>query len=191
MIGLIQGQVYSSSLGKLIILAGGVGYEVSLTDSSISRCKQGSEVTLFIKEQIKEDSFELFGFLNLEDKQLFDKLLSVKNVGPKVALAVLNLDSSDNIRHIIANGDTKTLQTAKGVGRRAAEQIVVELRDKLDLTPSQTAEDVVGRSSEQFIDEAVSALMSLGYSVSDAKIALMKVDSNLSVEERIKQALKG
>lgn len=190
MIGLLSGQVIEINNERIILLVAGVGYDISVSDFTRQQLKINQETKVFIKEQIKEDSYDLYGFLSHDDRELFTKLLSVKNVGPKVALAVLNLGSTSNVKLLIANGDTKTLQTAKGVGRRAAEQIVVELRDKLGLVASQIAEDIVNRSGEQFSDEAETALVSLGYSLSDAKVALMHIDKNLSTEDRIKLALK-
>ncbi len=124
-------------------------------------------------------------------KHLFEQLLSVKNVGPKVALAILDIGSGDSVRAAIAGGDVKKLQSAKGVGKRAAEQVVVELRDKVGAPVGEGAENVLHRSGIHETDEAAQALVVLGYSETDAQVALAKVDKTLSVEDRIKQALKG
>jgi Holliday junction DNA helicase RuvA len=145
---------------------------------------------LYVYEHIREQIHDLYGFIVLDTKRLFEQLLSVKNVGPKVALAVLDIGSSTNVREAIASGDVKLLQSAKGVGKRAAEQIVVELRDKVGRVASETAEDIVNRPGVSNRDEAVEALTSLGYSPQDAIMALYKVDPTLPVEERIRQALK-
>ena len=115
----------------------------------------------------------------------------VKNVGPKVALAVLDIGSVDAVRSAIANGDVRTLQTAKGVGKRAAEQIVVELRDKVGGLVSDEAERLVNRAAINKRDEALLALVSLGFNELDAQNALAEIDSSLPVEQRVKQALKG
>lgn len=123
-------------------------------------------------------------------KQLFMQLLSVKNVGPKVALAILDIGSNDSVRAAIAGGDVKYLQTAKGVGKRAAEQVVVELRDKVGAPVGEGAEQVIGRGGVNNQDEAVQALVALGYSDSDAQFALQDIDPTLPLEERIKSALK-
>ena len=121
----------------------------------------------------------------------FEQLLSVKNVGPKVALAVLDIGSGDYVRSAIASGEVKTLQTAKGVGKRAAEQIVVELRDKVGIVAGAGADDIVNRGSVRMSDEAVLALVALGYQEIDAQLALQNIDKDLPIEERVKQALKG
>jgi Holliday junction DNA helicase RuvA len=190
MIALIEGSVEEKSPGRAIINVNGIGYEVFVNDNSLSVLQQGETVKMYVREQIKEDAFDLYGFISTSEKELFEKLLSVKNVGPRVAMAVLNIGSAETVRQAIAGGDTKMLQSAKGVGRRAAEQIVVELRDKVGLSASTEAEAIVNRSGFGGGDEAAEALISLGYSTADANMALNGVDPSLSVEERIKQALK-
>lgn len=191
MIASLEGIVEGKTQDRAVINAAGIGYEVFVTDIVLAGLEKDKTAKLFIKEQIKEDAHDLFGFLSLEEKQLFERLLSVKNVGPKVALSVLNIGPSDKVRQAIAGGDVRVLQTAKGVGRRAAEQIVVELRDKVGLASSADAEAIVGRSGGELEnDEAVEALVSLGYSIYDAKTALANVDAKLSTEARLRQALK-
>lgn len=191
MIASIEGKVEEKALDRVVINAAGIGYEIYVTDASLNNLERDKSAKLFIREQIKEDSHDLFGFLSLDEKQLFEKLLSVKNVGPKVALSVLNIGSSEKVRAAIAGGDVKALQSAKGVGRRASEQIVVELRDKVGLVSTSAAEAIVGRSGGDVeADEAVEALLSLGYSIYDARTALAGIDATLSIESRIRQALK-
>lgn len=191
MIASIKGIVEDKAIDRLTVDVSGVGYEVFVTDSTANELALGKPIKLYIREQIREDTHDLFGFTSKDERELFEKLLSVKNVGPRVALAVLNLGSHNKLRQAIAGGDAKLLQSAKGVGRRAAEQIIVELRDKVGLSSSAQAEAIATRSGGSESDEAVEALMSLGYTVYDAKTALAEVDSKLSTEERIKQALKG
>lgn len=190
MIASITGLVEEKLIDRIVVNTYGLGYEVFLTDMEIAKIETGKEQKLYIYEQIKEDVHDLYGFQTLTEKQLFEKLLSVKNVGPRVALAVLNIGSVDSVKQAIAGGDTKLLQTAKGVGRRAAEQIIVELRDKVGLMSSMTAEAIVNRSGDGDDDEAVQALVSLGYSIYDARTALSTIDQNLSLEQRITKALK-
>ncbi len=183
--------IVSEKIGfSAVIGVGGVGYGVLLPVNSLDRLTVGNSTKLYIHEHIKEDAHDLYGFLSLEDKNLFEQLLSVKNVGPKVAMAVLDLGSSSDVRMSIASGDIKRLQTAKGVGKRAAEQIVVELRDKVGLVASMAAEDIAMRGGVDSSDEAVQALASLGYSETDAALALQGIDKALPVEERLKQALR-
>ena len=126
--------IVSEKIGSLTVLdAGGVGYGVLVTLSDLGRLETGRAAKLYIYENIKEDSHDLYGFVRLDDKKLFEQLLSVKNVGPKVAISVLDIGSADEVRAAIAGGDVKRLQSAKGVGKRAAEQMVVERKDKVGL----------------------------------------------------------
>jgi Holliday junction DNA helicase RuvA len=191
MIATLEGIVSEKIGQQAVVLIQGVGYGVLVAVSNLDRLVIGEPAKLYIYENIKEEAYELFGFLLLDDKKLFEQLLSVKNVGPKVAMSVLDISSANEVRAAIAAGDVKRLQTAKGVGRRAAEQMVVELRDKVGLLSTDSAEDIVTRGGVSAEDEAAQALMSLGYSEVDAMLALKHVDPKLPPEDRIKQALKG
>ena len=191
MINYLDGEIASKDIDHVIVDIAGVGYGVRVSVSDYDNLKIGERNKLYIYEHIREDAHDLFGFINVGTLNLFNQLLSVKNVGPKVALAILSIGSESTIREAIAGGDVKRLQTAKGVGKRAAEQIIVELRDKLGLVSSMEAEGVVTRGSLDINDEAVQALVALGYSEYDAQSALKKSDPELSTQERIKQALKG
>src|SRR5690606_16413828 len=189
MIATLRGTIAEKHNG-IIIECAGVGYGVIATLSDSGLLHQGAQAKLYIHEHIKEDAHDLYGFITLETKQLFELLLSVKNVGPKVALAVLDIGTPDTVRLAISGGDVKQLQTAKGVGKRAAEQIVVELRDKVGSPIGEAAEQLLTRSGINPHDEALQALTALGYTEADAQVALQNVDPTLSVEDRIKQALR-
>lgn len=191
MIATLSGTV-SEKLGEQVVLdVQGIGYGLLVTVEDFGRLHSGEQIKLYVHEHIREDSHDLYGFTTLDTKQLFEQLLSVKNVGPKVALAVLGIGSSSVVRTALAAGDVKLLQSAKGVGKRAAEQMVVELRDKVGLVAGQNAEDLVTRGGVNNSDEAVQGLLALGYTETDAMLALQHVDKNLPVEDRIKQALRG
>lgn len=190
MIATLRGVVSEKIESQVVLDVVGIGYGLSVTVEDFGRLATGSEAKLYIYEHIREQSYDLFGFVALDTKRLFEQLLGVKNVGPKVALAVLDIGTAPAVRGAIAAGDVKLLQSAKGVGKRAAEQIVVELRDKVGLGASETAEGIVTRPGVVSGDEAVEALMSLGYSPQDASAALKEIDNSLPTEERIRQALK-
>ncbi len=190
MIATLTGIVSEHQANKVILEVGGVGYGVMVTNTDQGVLPSGAKTKLYIYEHIKEDAHDLIGFTRLTTKQLFEQLLSVKNVGPKGALAVLDIGNEASVRAAIAGGDVKTLQTAKGVGKRAAEQIVVELRDKVGAPVGQSAEDLIGRAGINQSDEAVQALIALGYSDVDAQAALTGVDASLPLEDRIKAALR-
>jgi Holliday junction DNA helicase RuvA len=176
--------------GLVVIECAGVGYGIAVTAEDFGRLAQGETAKVYVHEHIREQGHDLFGFTQLDTKRLFEQLLSVKNVGPKVALAVLDIGTAPAVRGAIAAGDVRLLQSAKGVGKRAAEQIVVELRDKVGLAASDDAENIVGRPGINSQDEAVEALISLGYAPQDAAAALKPIDAELPVEERVKLALK-
>lgn len=191
MIATLSGTVTEKLPDMVVLDVGGVGYGLTVTSEDFGRMQVGQTAKVYIYEHIREQQHDLFGFMSLDTKNLLEQLLGVKNVGPKVAMAVLDIGRASDVRAAIASGDVKLLQTAKGVGKRAAEQIVVELRDKVGLDATGGADDVINRPGVNTQDEAIEALMTLGYSPQDAAQALKGIDESLSVEERIKQALKG
>jgi Holliday junction DNA helicase RuvA len=190
MIAHISGIIAAKAGSHVVVDVGGVGYEIQVARSDYNQAVLGEKVILQTYHHLREQSQELFGFLDPAAKHLFEQLLNVKNVGPKVALSVLDTGPSRAVRAAIAGGDIKFLQSAKGVGKRAAEQIVVELRDKVGLMVGDQAEELVGRSAVGGQDEALQALVALGYSETDAQLALQPINKKLPTEERIKQALK-
>lgn len=191
MIRYLSGVVVSKDIDSVTLDVHDVGYGVRVSATDYDQLTQGDTAKLFIYEHIREDAYDLFGFVAIGSKDLFNQLISVKNVGPKVALAVMSIGSESAVRGAIASGDVKLLQSAKGVGKRAAEQMVVELRDKVGLVASLEAETIVTRGGVDMNDEAVQGLIALGYSESDAQKSLDNIDKSLPTEERIKQALKG
>ena len=191
MIATLSGTISEKFEDLVVLDVAGVGYGLLVTLEDYSRLVAGEPAKLYVHEHIREDSHDLFGFLSRDTQKLFQQLLSVKNVGPKVAVAVLGIGSAAIVRGAIAAGDVKLLQTAKGVGKRAAEQMVVELRDKVGLVAGAEAEGLVTRGGVNTSDEAIQALLALGYSESDAQAALQEIDPSLPVEARIKLALKG
>lgn len=190
MIATLSGAVSEKLADYIVLDVSGVGYGLQVTSEDFGRLQQGDKAKLYVYEHIREQAHDLFGFVQLDTKKLFEQLLGVKNVGPKVALAVLDIGTAPAVRGAIAAGDVKLIQTAKGVGKRAAEQIVVELRDKVGLAATDAAEGIVGRPGVNNQDEAIEALVSLGYSPQDAAAALKGIAADLPTEERIKQALK-
>lgn len=191
MIATLNGVVSEKTLEGIVLDVAGVGYGLLVTREDYNNLVLLEPAKVYVHEHIREDAHDLFGFTTTDTKKLFEQLLSVKNVGPKVALAVLGIGNASTVRSAIAAGDVKMLQTAKGVGKRAAEQMVVELRDKVGLVAGSEAENLVTRGGVNGGDEALQALLALGYSENDAVIALQHIDPNLPIEDRIKLALKG
>jgi Holliday junction DNA helicase RuvA len=191
MIATLSGVVSEKLPEFVVIECAGVGYGVTVTAEDFGRLAQAKPTKLYVYEHIREQAHDLFGFMQLDTKKLFEQLLGVKNVGPKVAMAVLDIGNAADVRGAIAAGDVKLLQAAKGVGKRAAEQIVVELRDKVGLSSTETAVGIATRPGINTQDEAVEALVSLGYAPQDAMLALKDIDAALPVEDRVRLALKG
>ncbi len=189
MISRLRGQVIEHDGSQVVIDCGGVGYGVVVAVDEQSMLPIGSSADLFIAESIKEGHHDLYGFSTKLRKLLFLLLTSVNGVGPKAGMAIMNIGTEGQVRAAIANGDVKFITAAKGVGKKVAERIVVDLKNKVGLESSEDATDFLAQAPTT--DEAVQALVSLGYSSNDAVEKLRVIDPSLSVEDRIKQALKG
>ncbi len=191
MIATLQG-VVGEKLGEMVVIeAHGVGYGLLVTSEDFGSLQTGEEAKLYVHEHIRENSHDLFGFTSLEAKALFELLLSVNGVGPKMALNILSTGTTSQVRGAVASGDTKYIQAASGVGKRVAERVVVDLKDKVGLPGVDLAgTGLLQTDAALRQDEAVEALVALGYSPYDAVRALQPIDSSLTTEERIKQVLK-
>lgn len=191
MIATLSGEI-SEKLQELVVLdAGGVGYGLFVTVEDYSQLKLGERSRLYIYEHIRESTHDLYGFVKLDTKALFEQLLSVNGVGPRMALNMLSIGTASMVKQAIASGDTKFIQGASGVGKRVAERVVVDLKDKVGLVSTASDEALFTGSAAAQQDEAVQALIALGYDTPDAVAALDGVDTSLPTQERIKQALKG
>ncbi len=189
MISRIRGKVIEHDASAVVVDCSGVGYGVNVCHDEQSKLTIGSACDLFIAERIKEDSHELYGFASKSRKLLFDLLTSVTGVGPKAAMAILNIGSEGQVRSAIATGDTTFITGAKGVGKKVAERAVVDLKNKVGLQASDDATDFL--SDAMVTDEAVEALIALGHNAVDATLMLRGIDSTLPSSERIKLALRG
>lgn len=189
MIAVLDGKISEKLGDQVVITCGGVGYGAFVSFEDFGALNIGEPTKLYIYEHIRENNHDLFGFRQLGTKQLFEQLLSVNGVGPKMALAILSVASSAQVRTAIAGGDTKFISQAPGVGKRVAERVVVDLKDKVGLAASDAATEFLTTSANPN-DEALQGLVALGYTVADAAEALKKVDAKLPPEERIKQALR-
>jgi holliday junction DNA helicase RuvA len=191
MIATLTGKVAEKIGDSVIVDVQGVGYGVLVTNEDYGLLTTGNTVKVYVYEHIRENSHDLFAFINLDTKQLFEQLLGVNGVGPKMALGVLSVGSAGQVRQAIAGGDVKFIQQASGVGKRVAERVVVELKDKVGLAGVDLAATGMLQSDNSLRgDEAVEALVALGYSAQDAAAALADVPAGIPTEERIKQALR-
>ena len=177
MISWLSGVVAEKTIDQVIVDVQGVGYGLFVTSEDHGRLTTDNPAKLYIYEHIRENAYDLYGFTLRDTKQLFEQLLAVTGVGPKMALNVLSIGTAQAVRQAIAAGDIKFIQQANGVGRRVAERVVVELKDKVGLVGVDLgAAGLLQSESAAQQDEAVEALLALGYSVQDAAKALQKVD---------------
>ncbi len=176
----------------LILDVRGVGYEVTVPAPDFEAVNLGEEKKFFTFHSVKENSEDLFGFSTLAAKKIFELLISVQGVGPKAGVAILSLAEAEEVRNAIANGDVTFISKASGVGKKSAERVIVDLRDKVGIPSRYGATEVkfgVARQADE-PDEALDALIALGFPLKEASMALEKVDASLPVEERIRLALK-
>jgi Holliday junction DNA helicase RuvA len=176
---------------KVIIDVQGVGYGVFVTADDHGRLVPGETAKVYIYEHLREQAHDLFGFLSRQTQDLFELLLDVNGVGPKMALNVLSVGNDTAVRTAIAGGDVKFIQQASGVGKKVAERVVVELKDKVGLAGVDLeAAGLLQSEAGIFTDEAIEALVALGYSAQDASKALQGVSADLPTDQRVKNALK-
>ena len=192
----IKGKLMYKGDNYIVVDASGIGYRIFTSLECIEKSpRTGSDVTVYTYLNVREDAMELYGFYSEEERAMFLMLISVSGVGPKAGLALLSVASPQKLAAAIVMGDEKLLTKASGVGPKAAKRVILELKDKIDTdTLGIDGDDGVTLSDDTEIiadsrAEAMSALVVLGYSASDAKNVLMKLDATLTTEELIKKAL--
>ena len=190
MIAHVFGKVAEKFNGSLVVDVHGVGYEVSVVTNDFDAVILDQEVKFYTYHHVREQSEELFGFSSLAAKKLFEMLITVQGVGPKAALAILSLGDAEQVRNAIANADSSFVQKATGVGKKTAERVVVDLSDKVGLPTRYGRTEAPLQTELNTSDEALEALMALGYTLADATKALENVDVNLPTSQRVTEALK-
>ena len=186
----VFGKVAEKFSGSLVVDVHGVGYEVSVATNDFDAVILDQEVKFYTYHHVREQSEELFGFSSLAAKKLFEMLITVQGVGPKAALAILSLGDAEQVRNAIANADSSFVQKATGVGKKTAERVVVDLSDKVGLPTHYGRAETPLQTELNTSDEALEALMALGYTLADATKALENVDVNLPTSQRVTEALK-
>ena len=176
--------------GSIVIDVHGVGYEVSVSAGDFEAVVLNQDVKFYTYHHVREQAEELFGFSSLAAKKLFEMLITVQGVGPKAALAILSLGDAEQVRNAIANSDAAFVQKAVGVGKKTAERVVVDLSDKVGLPTHYGRANEPIQTELNTSDEALEALMALGYTLADATKALENVDVNLPTAQRVTMALK-
>lgn len=194
MIASVRGQLIYTDNNCAVVECGGVGYKCFVTKNTLYNLPpKGDEVMLYTFLSVREDAMDLYGFREIEELEAFKLVTSVNGVGAKMGLALLSEFTASQLTLYIASGDHKALTAASGVGPKLAQRIVLELRDKVgSLQSGDTIElKAVGNATANSnTKEAVTALVTLGYTQSEASLAVGKCDPALSTEEIIKQALK-
>ena len=176
--------------GAVIVDTHGVGYEINVASGDYDAVTLDQEVKFYTYHHIREQSQELFGFSSLAAKKLFELLITVQGVGPKAALAILSLGDAEAVRNAIASGDSAYVQQASGIGKKTAERVVVDLSDKVGLPTHYGRMNEPIQTELNTSDEALEALMALGYTLADATKSLEGVDPKLSTSERVREALR-
>lgn len=199
MIQYIRGELAVVEADRVIVDVGGVGYGIFMLVESISQLPPvGNEVRIYTYLNVKEDAMQLFGFLTRDDLQVFKLLIGVNGIGPKGGQAVLSVLSPDDLRFAVLSGDVKAICAAPGIGKKTAEKVILELKDKLSLedalehTMNGDAGDISYGDPSGVQSEAVQALTALGYSSTEALRAVKKIEITeaMDVEAVLKQALK-
>jgi holliday junction DNA helicase RuvA len=188
MIGYLSGTLRQLDATRALVVAGGVGYEVHISLSTYYRLEGNREVELEIHTHVREDALSLYGFASADEKFAFEKLISISGIGPTLAQKLLSGIDAADLADAIARNDARKLSTIPGVGKKTAERICLELRDKLVIAPTSAAPATPSRVSID--DDVQSALVNLGYRPKDAEIALQKARGDLGADAEFSALLK-
>lgn len=196
MIGCLIGEVLALEAPTVVLNVNGIGYEIDTPLSTFCQLQKGQKVTLWTHLAVREDAQLLYGFINAQEKTIFRTLLKVNGVGPKMALGILSTLSVELLVHTIENDDSNTLVKVPGVGKKTAERLMIELRDRFKAlatgtTPANSTAAQIQFSSNSPVAEAEAALQSLGYKPAEAQKAVAAVKGDFSESaDIIRAALK-
>lgn len=200
MIRFIRGELVSVEEDRVIVDVHGVGYGIFMSVQAMSRLPQvGAEVKIHTYLNVKEDAMQLFGFLTLDDLKIFKLLIGVNGIGPKGGQAILSALSPDDLRFAVFSGDVKAISAAPGIGKKTAEKLILELKDKLSIedtlehaSKGDVADGRLSEGTNSIQSEALQALVALGYGNTEALKAVkqVEIDETTDVESVLKQALK-
>ena len=188
MIAHISGKIVEKFAGSVIVDVAGVGYEVIVPTNEFERAVLGDDIKFYTYHNITDRSQELFGFSSLAAKKLFELLITVQGIGPRAGVAIMSLGETEDVRNSIACEDAKFIQKASGVGKKSAERVILDLKDKVGMAISKP--NGVGDGIILASDEALEALIALGFNLNDATKVLEQIPRDLPTEERITLALK-
>ena len=196
MFSYFEGIVSDLTPESAVINCAGVGYELLITPNSAASLKNGEQARIYVTESIGEDHFDLYGFLTLNDKKWFKLLTSVSGIGPKAAMSILSYNSGDTISAAIIASDEKAFSACPGIGKKTAQRIILELKDKVAKSFSTDnsftfSSAVSAKTANSHYDEAISALSVLGYNSSDIIPVLRQINTEgLETQEIIREVLK-
>ena len=195
----IKGEIADIAEDMLVLECNNIGYNIRVPSSVIQRLPAvGTTIKIYTYTSVREDAFQLFGFLSKDDLDIYQKLITVNSIGPKGALGLMSAMSTDDLRFAIISGDAKTIAKAPGIGKKSAERIILDLRDKIGLqTDSQNSELSVSDIAENMaakneVNEAIEAMTALGYSPAEAVKAVRQITitDGMDAGEILKRALK-
>ncbi|GAA0747703.1 Holliday junction branch migration protein RuvA [Clostridium oceanicum] len=187
----IKGKYVDMNKDYIVIENNCIGYKIYTSGSTIANMPMMEEnVLLYTHQIVREDFIGLYGFLTREELAMFNMLLSINGVGAKAALSLLSISNVINLKYAIKIGDVKTITRAPGIGKKTAERIILELKDKLDIEEVSGKDQKIDIHIEEKISEAIDGLVSLGYSQKEATKAVKECDSNNKLEQIIKDSLK-
>ena len=187
MLSYLKGKIILREKDFIIVKSNDIGFKVFVLSNLNT---ENDEVELFTHLNVREDALSLYGFSNYKELELFELLISISGIGPKAGLGILSLADPETVKVAIAKGDVSILTRVSGIGRKTAERVVLELRNKFSISDTAGLEEKSKEINDQA--DAVDALISLGYNTNEAKKALSEIPPEIkSVEERIKMALKG
>ena len=185
MISLIEGKVFSNNgIEAVILTSAGIGYTIKITPALAKALAKGTNALVSVYLAVREDAMDLYGFANEEEKRLFKQLISVSGIGPKSAMHLLSLGEAKDLSAAITRGDLTHLTKVSGIGRKTAERIIVELKNKM------VNLDLSGGGESGKIGEVIEGLISLGYNSADAREAVKDISTDLPAEQIIREALK-
>jgi Holliday junction DNA helicase RuvA len=188
MIGFLNGKIISSKPTKILLDVNGVGYSVNISINTFENISDKESVSLFIHTAVREDSITLYGFYSEAEKQMFELLISITGIGPKLAQSILSGIQTDDLKDAIQRGDISRIIAVPGIGRKTGERLVLELKNKVDMISEEGKKEIPFSIKK----EAVAALTTLGYNskVADTIIRdILSAEPNLSLEELIKKSL--
>lgn len=191
----VKGTLTYTDVNFAVVECGGVGFKCYVSMTTLkSLTSVGTQVNLYTYLSVKEDAMDLFGFYTRDELDAFKLLITVNGIGPKAAMAILSVLSPDKLSIAISSGDIKSIQSAQGVGKKTAERVILELKDKMagigGESTAQAVSNISGISTSGNASEAVEVLVSLGFNQSDAAQVVGAMDKSLSVDEMIRKGLK-